>query len=102
MTAWDIHTWPNRPMPTREILDRVRALLSDAGDPVMRDNRPIAWAKSVCALGKLIDDQGPQIRRHRVMYNLGKHQAARLQKFERIWREIGPVESTGQADSSTG
>ena len=89
MTLWTPHRWPNHPMTTRDMLDRVRALLSDVGNEHLRDNDPIRWARSVCALGKLADDQRTTMFRHRVTYNLGKYQTERLMTFIEAWDEIG-------------
>ncbi len=89
MTLWTPHNWPNRPMNTGDMLNRVRALLDDITSEYLRDTEPIRWARSVCALGKLSDDQRGQIMRHRVQYNLGKHQSERLMTFIEAWDEIG-------------
>ena len=89
MSNWDPHRWPNRPMPTSEVIERVRTLLKDAGNEHLRDTEPIRWARSVCALGKLSDDQRGQIMHSRVEYNLGKHQTRRLMTFIEAWDEIG-------------
>lgn len=87
--TWHPYFWPNRPMNTSDMLERVRALLDDVTNEHLRDNEPIRWARSVCALGKLADDQRSQMMRHRVSYNLGKHQSARLLVFIEAWDEIG-------------
>jgi len=89
VTLWTPHNWPNRPMTTRDMLDHVRVLLDDVTSEHLRDTEPIRWAKSVCALGKLSDDQRDQMLRYRVEYNLGKHQFARLLVFIEAWDEIG-------------
>ena len=89
MTLWTPHHWPSRPMNTTDMLVHVRALLNDVTSEHLRDTYPIRWTRSVCALGKLADDQRSQMMRHRVSYNLGKHQSARLMTFIEAWDEIG-------------
>ncbi len=95
MTLWTFHNWPNEPMDTDGMLDYIRVLLRDISNAHLRDTEPIRWARSVCALGKLSDDQRGQIMRHRVQYNLGKHQSARLMTFIEAWDEIGRETSNG-------
>lgn len=89
MTRWTPHNWPNKPMPTSKVIVHVRALLSDISSEYLRDTCPLQWARSVCALGKLADDQRGQIMHSRVEYNLGKHQTRRLMTFIEAWDEIG-------------